>query len=74
MPNHHELIQIVNSDTLFWISVRKQENRVDGIQHFQNLFCTIAFNKWPVASALHHDSAVLLKPQISCKLNCDLGF
>lgn len=44
MPDHHDFVHIVNSDTLFWISVRKQENRVDRIQHFQNLFCSVLFN------------------------------
>lgn len=68
MLNHHELVQIV-----FDFST-KQENRVDRIQHFQNLFCTISFNEWPVASAPHRDGEVLMKAQISCELNCNLGF
>lgn len=28
MPNGHKLFRVINSATMFWISVKKQENRV----------------------------------------------
>lgn len=45
MPNGHELVRVVNSETLLWSSVKEQENRV-AIEHTfvdqgVTWFCTI---------------------------------
>lgn len=45
MPNGHELVRVVNSETLLWSSVKEQENRVaiepTFVDQGVTWFCTI---------------------------------